>query len=263
MASNLRRFGLVGLLISLSLFTELTASGQEAWKAAPGVNLWGRPGLLVGDSFERFAPGTWIFSSHYVYQSFASGENVSLLPLGLTYMASDDLVLYVGDSYKLYNEGQGLNLFTAGAKWGIRLEDPAWQLSLGCDLSTGPASASLGSNSTDFIPTVTAAYVFANGLLFNFELAGYLPGNGMPSYIQFDPGFTYSLSPDLTAILELTGHKSQQGPANPGSSVVLGIRGNGPIHLQGFFGLGSSPSAPSYYGGASLLLASSLFDGFI
>ena len=239
------------------------AQAQETAKAAPGVNLWGRPGLILGDSFERFTPGTWILSSHYVFQSYASGENVSQLPWGLTYMAADDLVFYAGDSYRLDNEAQGLNLLTLGGKWGFRLEDPAWQFSLGLDMAAGPASASLGSNSTDFIPTVTAAYAFSNGLLFNFELNAYLPGDGLPTYIRFDPGFAYPILSDVTALLELAGHNSQPGPSNPGSSVVFGIRGSGALHLQGFFGLGTSESAPSYYGGFSLLMASSLFDGFI
>ena len=268
MAFFLRRMGLAGLIGLFFVMTCLPIRSEETVKAessayAPGVNLWGRPGLILGDSFERFAPGTWILSTHYAFQSFDSGENVSLLPFGLTYMAADDLVFYAGDSYKLYNEGQGLNLLTAGGKWGIRLDDPAWQFSVGCDLSTGPASASLGSNSTDFIPTVTAAYVFSNGLLFNFEMGAYLPGDGLPPYIRFTPGFAYPLLSDVTALLELTGHQSQQGPNNPGSSMVLGIRGNGAIHLQGFFGLGTSGDAPSYYGGVSLLMLSSLFEGFI
>ena len=254
------RFFLMGLFF---LFSCLSARSEQAFKPASGVNVWGRPGLLLGDSFERFAPGTWIASSHFLFQSFASGENVSLLPFGLTYMAAEDLVFYAGDSYKLDNEGQGLNLLTAGGKWGLRLEDPAWQFSLGMDLSTGPASDSLGSNTTDFIPTLTAAYTFSNGLLFNFEMGAYLSGGGLPAYIRFTPGFAYPVLSDVTAMLELTGHQSQQGPFNPGSSVVLGIRGSGALHLQGFFGLGTSGDAPSYYGGVSLLMASSLFEGFI
>lgn len=263
MGLNLRWFGLAGLACLFFAFSCLTARSEETGKTALGVNLWGRPGLLIGDSFERFKPGTWILSSHYVFQSYASGENVSQLPLGITYMAADDLVFYAGDSYKLDNEGQGLNLLTLGGKWGFRLDDPAWQLSLGVDGSTGPAAASLGSSSTDLIPTLTVAYTFNNGLLFNFELGAYLPGDGLPAYIRFDPGFAYPLFSDVTALLELAGHNSQEGPSNPGSSVVLGLRGNGALHLQGFFGLGTSEAAPSYYGGFSLFLASSLFEGFI
>lgn len=239
------------------------ARAEEGTKPAPGVDLWGRPGYLLTESFERFAPGTWIFSTHYAFQSFASGENVSLLPFGLTYMATDDLVLYLNDSYKLYTAGEGLNLFVVGAKYGLRVADPAWQFSLGGNLSTGPLSSSLGPSTTDFVPEGTVSYCFSNGLTLNFALGVYLPGGGWPSYLRFDPGLAYPLSSDLTAMLELTGHHSQEGPTNPGSSMAFGLRGNGPLHLQAFFGLGTSGDAPSYYGGVSLLIASSLFDGLI
>ncbi len=252
------------LILGLTFFLACAgARSEDAEKYAPGVNLWGRPGLILGDSFERFPAGTWIFSTHYAFQSFASGENISLLPVGITFMAADNLVLYADSDYKLFSAGQGFNLLVAGGKLGLRVDDPAWQFSLGCDVSTGPLSNSLGPATTDFIPTATVSYNFPFGLVFNFELGAYLAGGGWPAYIRFDPGFAYPLSSDITALLELTGHNSQEGPTNPGSSVVLGIRGNGPLHLQAFFGLGTSGDAPSYYGGASLLIASSLFDGLI
>jgi hypothetical protein len=225
--------------------------------------MWGRPGLLIGGSFERFPAGTWILSTHYVFQSFASGENVSLLPFGISYMAADNLSLFMNDSYKLYSAGQGLNLFVIGGKLGLQIEDPAWQFSVGADMSTGPLSNSLGPGTTDFIPEVTASYTFPFKLMFNFELGGYLPGGGWPTYMRFAPGFAYPLSSDITALLELAGHHSQEGPINPGSATAFGIRGNGPLHLQAFIALGSSGAAPSFFSGISLLIASSLFDGLI
>ena len=249
--------GLTFLLLAPEIY------GQETPKYAAGVNLWGRPGLLLGDSFERFPAGTWIFSTHYAFQSFASGENISLLPVGITFMAADNLVFYANTDYKLFSAGQGFNLLVVGGKLGLRIDDPAWQFSLGGDVSTGPLSNSLGHAATDFIPAGTVSYTFPFGLMFNFELGIYLPGGGWPPYMRFDPGFAYPLSSDITALLELTGHNSQEGPTNPGSSVAFGIRGSGPLHLQAFLGLGTSGDAPSYYGGASLLIASSLFDGLI
>ena len=127
------------LFLTLVFFLAFTpVRSEETDKVAAGVNAWGRPGFILGDSFERFPSGTWIFSTHYVFQSFATGENISLLPFGLTYMAADNLTFYMGDSYKLYSAGQGLNLFVIGGKLGLRIEDPAWQFSLGADLSAGP-----------------------------------------------------------------------------------------------------------------------------
>ena len=144
----------LALGITILLFAHKTYA-QETPKYAAGVNLWGRPGLILGDSFERFPVGTWIFSTHYAFQSFASGENISLLPLGITFMATDNLVFYANTDYKLFSAGQGFNLFVVGGKLGLRIDDPAWQFSLGGDVSTGPLSNSLGPATTDFIPTGT------------------------------------------------------------------------------------------------------------
>ncbi len=259
----LRRIFLIIFSVFCILSSFLPAFSDENKKYGSEVNMWGRPGLIAGGSFERFDTGAWVLSSHFVFQSFPSGENISLLPFGVTYMASDNLVLYGNDSYKFYSAGQGLNLLVAGGKYGFKIGDPAWQFSLGCDVSTGPISNSLGSNSTDLIPEGTVSYVFSNGLMVNLELGSYFPGNGLPAYIRFTPGIAYPVTDDFTAIFELAGHHSQEGPVNPGSAVALGIRGKGPIHLQGFFGLGSSPGALSYFGGFSILMASSLFEGFI
>lgn len=252
MFSKIRDLSIGGGLLACLCLAFPGVSKGDPDKYLSGPNFWGRPGLLVGDDFERFEPGTWMVSANFMYQSTNVGDEL-LAPLGLDYMVTRDLNCYVGASFKDYPaQANGLGLLIFGAQYGLMPQDSAFQCSLGLDVSTGPFSNSLGSSTTDFVPTGIVSYLFS-GVLFNFELGVYLPGGGWPTYIRFDPGVAYPLAHDLTALFEIGGHQ-MGGPTNPGSSVVAGLRLGSGLQGQWMFGLGTSDAAPHYYTGLTLSL---------
>jgi hypothetical protein len=230
----------------------------EAPHYIQGVNVWGRPGLLYGDSFERFPVGTFGASAHLVFEAIDNGSRFRM-PVGFHYMAFSDLSLYAEGELQMLNlpgiNATGLGRSTFGGKYGLQGADKELNFGLGCDVSVGPLSNSLRPSTTDFIPTGTVSYVFKNGMLANLAIGTYLPGSGWPIYVRLDAGLAYPLTESLTTLLEIGMHE-MGGATNPGSFVAGGIRTNGSIRTQIWVGVRGSEPSPYFLLGGGLQLAS-------
>jgi hypothetical protein len=200
-----------------------------------GTNLWGRAGLLYGDTSDVARVGQVEGSAFFTYQSltsitvgnYSAGTNMIGIPFGAHYGAAKDVDIYASGDWRNISSSTNFPGATAGPSQSAfninfggkyRIAAPnvnTPDFSVGGDI-TIPTNT---GGQVVFTPKGTCTYILESGMVLNGEFG---VGISTVTYVLADAGVGIPFAEKFLAIGELGA--SQYGYLN--SMLGLGVRAN-------------------------------------
>jgi hypothetical protein len=215
-----------------------------------GANLWGRPGLIFGDTAEVGEVGKLQGSGNFLYESSGLGSSL-MLPFGANVVAAPNLNIFLGGAYNAFNYNTELFpdrpaasafAITGGLKYGVKGEEESPDFSIGEDLSVPTNGAVVVATTRGCVTYTVDSKLTLNGMM-GFAITD-------TPYFVGDAGLAYAFTPNFTGIAEVGAN--QLGYSN--SALVAGFRaGQNSFMFQGTLGLNMSDG--NFIGGAGVVLA--------
>lgn len=210
-----------------------------------GSNIYGKTGLFFAETAQTQPAATASGVLHGLF-GFDDNFNSIQIPLGVNYGIVQNFEGAMSLSFDWIDPDapraetrNGIGSIRFGGKYVYDVPDQTMpDVGVSLDIAHGPLSDDLGEDGTDFDLEGLVTHTFSTGFLLNGGLGVLIEGDrgadDGDTAVRFNVGAGIPITPNLSGIAELAINRFGEDDG----IFAFGIRAQGPVQCQVFFGVG-------------------------